>query len=133
LCQFQNENGHCTVPQKYPVLGQWVHTQRNNYRALVHGKKSALTQERIQQLKSIGFDFGRERQTIARKATEALVEGEEVNEEYDDYDDYSNGADEAEEDNSHDLLLHGSLPVPLNQQFYHLHQVLAPHRQNSEV
>eukprot|EP00539_Tryblionella_compressa_P007148 CAMPEP_0178763542 /NCGR_PEP_ID=MMETSP0744-20121128/17227_1 /TAXON_ID=913974 /ORGANISM="Nitzschia punctata, Strain CCMP561" /LENGTH=234 /DNA_ID=CAMNT_0020418485 /DNA_START=55 /DNA_END=759 /DNA_ORIENTATION=- len=74
LCKYKEEKGHCHVPQFYPVLGQWVHSQRNNYRSLINGKKTPLSKERLQKLKSIGFDFGQGRQSVARKKVETLME-----------------------------------------------------------
>jgi len=62
LVQFKELYGHCQVPQKYSVdgisLGTWVTTQRSNYRKYLAGKGSPMTQERIDQLNSIGFDWG---------------------------------------------------------------------------
>lgn len=140
LCLYKEEHGHCKVPQQYPVLGQWVHSQRNHYRALVHGKQSSLSKERLQKLTSIGFDFGRERQTDARKAAEALVVVDEIDEEENDYnegeiedEDKSHPADEAEEDDTHDLPPTGTLPIALQQQFYHLRQSETLHGQHAAV
>ena len=62
LEEFQKENGHCRVPRNHSVddvnLGTWVITQRQNYRNYLAGKYSPLTQERIDQLNSVGFDWG---------------------------------------------------------------------------
>jgi hypothetical protein len=38
-----------------PKLGTWVHTQRRQYKLMIEGKKSSMTQEKIQALDSIGF------------------------------------------------------------------------------
>ena len=61
LCEFKAQFGHCLVPNKYsanPMLGQWVSTQRYNYRFRQEGKPSPMTAERIRELESIGFDWG---------------------------------------------------------------------------
>jgi len=38
-----------------PQLGTWVHTQRRQYKLMIEGKKSSMTQEKAQALDSIGF------------------------------------------------------------------------------
>ena len=62
LVQFQAEHGHCGVPQNYSVdnvkLGKWVSHQRSEYQNHLAGKYSPMTQERIDQLNSVGFDWG---------------------------------------------------------------------------
>jgi len=57
LIQWKEEHGHCIVPQHFPVLGQWVHGQRNEYRKVKRGQKSPMTKERIEKLEAIGFVF----------------------------------------------------------------------------
>mmetsp|Transcript_3324 Transcript_3324/g.5566 ORF Transcript_3324/g.5566 Transcript_3324/m.5566 type:complete len:508 (-) Transcript_3324:32-1555(-) len=50
--------GNCMVPQRYqpnPKLGTWVHTQRRQYKLMLEGKKSAMNNEKITALDSIGF------------------------------------------------------------------------------
>jgi hypothetical protein len=54
LVAYKNEYGNCNVPQSYndggsPHLGRWVSQERQNY------KKGHLSQDRIDQLESIGF------------------------------------------------------------------------------
>jgi hypothetical protein len=60
LCAFQRKNGHCQVPKGYTVdsvrLGSWVSRQRRYYRNFIQGKASPITEERISQLNSIGFE-----------------------------------------------------------------------------
>jgi len=77
LVQYKELNGHCRVPQNYAVddvnLGTWVSTQRQNYRKFLAGKYSPMTQERIDQLNSIGFDWGAA-QTGWEKSFEKLVQ-----------------------------------------------------------
>jgi len=63
LCTFWHENGHCCVPQNFEVesvkLGQWVMNQRQSYKNLKKGesKRASITQEHIDQLNSIGFEW----------------------------------------------------------------------------
>jgi hypothetical protein len=61
LCEFKAEFGHCLVPNQYsanPKLGRWVSKQRSSYRLQQKGKPSSMTEERIRELESIGFDWG---------------------------------------------------------------------------
>ena len=51
LCNFKRENGHCNVPQQYPLnqqLGSWVSTQRSKF------NKGNLSQDRQKKLEDIG-------------------------------------------------------------------------------
>ena len=57
LVEFKEEHGHCLVPQHFPALGNWVHTQRMDYRKFVKGNKTAMSKERLHQLNEIGFVF----------------------------------------------------------------------------
>ena len=57
LLRFKEEHGHAVVPQSYPGLGEWVHTQRMYYKKLKTGKKTPLTSERVMKLADIGFVF----------------------------------------------------------------------------
>jgi hypothetical protein len=64
LCEFKEQFSHCLVPQQYadkPKLGRWVSTQRKNYKWLQEGKPSPMTEDRIRELESIGFDWGTSR------------------------------------------------------------------------
>jgi hypothetical protein len=59
LCEFKAQFGHCLVPIKYsvnPKLGNWITTQRSNYKSHQEGKSSCLTEERIRALDSVGFE-----------------------------------------------------------------------------
>ncbi len=54
LVRFKGEHGHCDVPRawsKNPVLGNWVGTQRSNYR------RGKLSPDRVELLEEIGFRF----------------------------------------------------------------------------
>jgi hypothetical protein len=60
LCEFKEQFGHCLVPQQYaanPKLGRWVSTQRETYRLHQEGKPSGMTEDRIRELESVGFDW----------------------------------------------------------------------------
>jgi len=62
LLAFKHSKGHCRVPSKYIIdqvkLGQWVSDQRKFAKRLAEGKENALiSQERIDQLNSVGFEW----------------------------------------------------------------------------
>mmetsp|Transcript_12003 Transcript_12003/g.18425 ORF Transcript_12003/g.18425 Transcript_12003/m.18425 type:complete len:261 (+) Transcript_12003:286-1068(+) len=60
LRQFKHRNGHCRVPQRYKEnkkLGGWVLYVRHQYRKHQNGQASTMTEERVQQLEKLGFDF----------------------------------------------------------------------------
>lgn len=61
LVEYRNEHQMMTnVPKKYKAnlaLGTWVRNQRCHYWAKKRGKKSPMTEERIQKLESIGFQW----------------------------------------------------------------------------
>ena len=55
---FHSKHGHCLVPhdwnQNLP-LSRWVKRQRYQYQLLLQGKRSALTQDRLQKLQNLNF------------------------------------------------------------------------------
>ena len=58
LREFKVQFGHCLVPRRYAAnikLGQWVATQRSNYRFYQEGKPHLMTTERIRALQHVGF------------------------------------------------------------------------------
>lgn len=58
LKEYQKTNGHCLIPighKDNPQLSNWVSTQRQEYKLLLNGRKSRITNERIQKLNEIGF------------------------------------------------------------------------------
>lgn len=61
LLKFKEENhGSARVPLKYKAdlrLGKWVQTQRQQYKLLQEGKKSKLTEERLERLEEAGFEW----------------------------------------------------------------------------
>ena len=85
--------GSCNVPTKgyaeNPQLGRWVDTQRKQYKKFQQDPSTShMTQERIERLESIGFEWnGRSLKTNAC-----------LSEEYDDDNDDDNNDDEEEEE-----------------------------------
>ena len=60
LRKFVVQFGHSVVPLRYsaiPKLGQWVFTQRGNYRLYLRGKSNPMTAERIQKLETVDFKW----------------------------------------------------------------------------
>ncbi|KAL7554703.1 hypothetical protein ACHAWF_018247 [Thalassiosira exigua] len=67
---------HCDVPQSQGQLGQWVWTQRKQYKLLREGQHSLMTEERIQQLEGIGFQWSGSKRKFPE--AEDTVEDEEA-------------------------------------------------------
>jgi hypothetical protein len=62
LADYRKIHGHCNVPRNYSEkakLGAWVSTQRKQYKLHSDGKKSHMTTFRIQELESLGFEWGK--------------------------------------------------------------------------
>lgn len=60
LVKFKEQNGNARVPLKYKAdlrLGKWVQVQRQQYKLLQEGKKSQLTDDRIQKLLSLDSEI----------------------------------------------------------------------------
>lgn len=57
LKECKTEHGHCNVPSASGQLGNWVGFQRRQYRFLIDGKTSTMTDERKCKLDSIGFEW----------------------------------------------------------------------------
>lgn len=58
LIDYHKEHGDCLVPIGYkqnPQLSNWVSTQRQEYKLLLGGRSSRISQERIDKLNEIGF------------------------------------------------------------------------------
>ena len=51
LVQYKAKHGDCNVPRSQGQLGKWVNNQRTIY------KKGKLSQDRIDRLNGIGFDW----------------------------------------------------------------------------
>ena len=57
LVSYANEEQHCDVPRDHKNLGCWVAGQRTDYKKKIEGKASAMTDERIEKLNGIGFNW----------------------------------------------------------------------------
>ena len=58
LMEFKKKFGHTIVPQCSSQLGEWVHSQRKNYKLLKKGKiVGGLTADRVKKLSEVGFVF----------------------------------------------------------------------------
>lgn len=57
LVSYKKQKGHCNPKKKDPMLGQWACRQRSLYKKNKQGQKTALSDERIAMLTSIGFVF----------------------------------------------------------------------------
>ena len=58
LVAYAEEHGDCNVPRRFEAnkeLGHWVMRQRTEYRLLMEGRRSSMTEERIAKLNEIGF------------------------------------------------------------------------------
>lgn len=54
---FKEAHGHTNVPQDHGPLGFWVRTQAIQYRKFKNGRAVAMTDERVEKLRNIGFTF----------------------------------------------------------------------------
>jgi hypothetical protein len=57
LVKFKETHGHTNVSQRNKPLGQWVNTQRKNLVYREKGKRSHITQHRMDMLNEIEFDW----------------------------------------------------------------------------
>ena len=58
LCEYRDKFGHCLVPHTYHenlALARWVKRQRYQYKLMMEGKSSTMTQDRVKALEDIGF------------------------------------------------------------------------------
>jgi hypothetical protein len=58
LHEYKRNFGDCLVPTKFPsnpVLANWVHFQRSQYKRVQDGQQTILTSERLRLLEGIGF------------------------------------------------------------------------------
>jgi hypothetical protein len=61
LADYRKIHGHCNVPWRNSEdikLANWVMTQRSQYKLHFKGKRSPMTRPRIQELESLGFEWG---------------------------------------------------------------------------
>lgn len=62
LLKYFEENGHCRVPRGYAKnrkLATWVNNQRSQHKRMMEGNASSMSEQKIQQLEKIGFDWAR--------------------------------------------------------------------------
>ena len=52
LMTYEADHGHCNVPQSQGSLAKWVYNQRTQH------KKGNLSEERVQKLRGLGFNWG---------------------------------------------------------------------------
>lgn len=60
LREFRLEFGHCNVPSNYVAntqLATWVKCQRRQYKLFKEGKTTNMTEQRVQQLESLGLEW----------------------------------------------------------------------------
>ncbi|GFH61993.1 hypothetical protein CTEN210_18469 [Chaetoceros tenuissimus] len=60
LKKYKAKHGHCNVPKQYhanKTLAVWVYTQRQQYKKLLEGLKTCMTNERVRILEGIGFEW----------------------------------------------------------------------------
>lgn len=58
LCKYRERMGNCLVPHTYKEnlpLARWVKRQRYQYKLMMEGKSSTMTEERVRALEDIGF------------------------------------------------------------------------------
>lgn len=73
LVQYKEVHGHCVVPQSTPGLGEWVHRQRKDYKALRADKPTRMTAARAIKLQEVGFVF--DTREMGKKPTGAAAAG----------------------------------------------------------
>ena len=71
LLQYKEVHGHCVVPQSTPGLGEWVHRQRKDYKALRADKPTRMTAARAIKLQDVGFVF--DTREMGKKPTDATA------------------------------------------------------------
>lgn len=99
LKKFREENGHCIVPNRYPPhppLGNWVSTQRRQYKLWKNGKVSSMNEERAKALEGIGFSW------VVRSAYNMSIDMKMKKEESETIDDVENKDSENDTDASID-------------------------------
>jgi hypothetical protein len=60
LADYRKIHGHCNITKNdsgNTKLGNWVSTQRSQYKFHLEGKKSCMTYSRIQELEGLGFEW----------------------------------------------------------------------------
>ena len=73
LLEYKEVHGHCVVPQSTPGLGEWVHRQRKDFKALRADKPTRMTAARAIKLQEVGFVF--DTREMGKKPTDAAAAG----------------------------------------------------------
>ena len=55
LVDFKEKHGHVQIPRNHPVFGNWPVYQKAQYKLFKDGKKSKLTEDKVEKLIRIGF------------------------------------------------------------------------------
>eukprot|EP00980_Cylindrotheca_fusiformis_P008259 scaffold1736_cov127-Cylindrotheca_fusiformis.AAC.73 len=75
LIEFRNKYGHCLVPNSFkenPTLAQWVKRQRYQYKLKQEGKRSTVSDERVEALEEIGFVWDSHKVVWEERLTELI-------------------------------------------------------------
>ena len=61
---YRMEHSHCNVPKKYhdQHLYNWIQDQRRQYKLFIKNNNSSMTEYRVNQLNSIGFNWSVQKQ-----------------------------------------------------------------------
>ena len=79
LRKCKRNDSHLMVPQKKSLLCQWVKGHRKQYNYLKTGKPSNKTEEKVDQLDEIGFEFhGKKQPKFLRRAQNNSIYNKEV-------------------------------------------------------
>ena len=73
LMEFKLQHGHCCVPHNYTpnlVLASWVKRQRYQYTKKLRGVHTTLSDDRLQELQSLGLVFDSHTESWFEKLTE---------------------------------------------------------------
>eukprot|EP00592_Proboscia_alata_P015013 CAMPEP_0194397160 /NCGR_PEP_ID=MMETSP0174-20130528/125392_1 /TAXON_ID=216777 /ORGANISM="Proboscia alata, Strain PI-D3" /LENGTH=1054 /DNA_ID=CAMNT_0039193311 /DNA_START=335 /DNA_END=3496 /DNA_ORIENTATION=- len=77
LLSFIKENGHAQVPHTFPQnisLGHWVANQRINFKKFQKNMPSSITQDQIDLLNTVGFEWVVRKENYWEKSYDELVE-----------------------------------------------------------
>ena len=55
--KYKQTHGDCNIPQKHGPLGEWVSKQHTKYRLLKEVKSAPMSDDGIQKLESVGFQW----------------------------------------------------------------------------
>mmetsp|Transcript_24901 Transcript_24901/g.57461 ORF Transcript_24901/g.57461 Transcript_24901/m.57461 type:complete len:1213 (-) Transcript_24901:347-3985(-) len=61
LVEYKRVYGNCQVPREYKSnkqLGHWVNNQRHQYKLKLEGKSSVMTDDQVERMNDIGFNWG---------------------------------------------------------------------------